>query len=219
MRGLITDLTEPDIPMSLQVAAQSVIDHLCALRGGGLLLSAMDGRLLIEWLDQGVQPALIMTALERVAERRRARRVKAPLSLRSCKGEVKKLRKKSLAGHLSAAHLTPPAEETTVALSGDPLAALAKAALEALDRLPSGAVEERSELALQIVRQFHLDAWQASTAQHVELRAAAETELHELRDKMDPVAWDAAVESVARDTLRRRYPMLSAAAVWDRLHR
>ena len=216
-RGLISDLTEPDIPVALEAAAQTVIDHLCALRGGGLLLSAMDGRLLVEWLDAGVQPALIVTALERVAERRRRRRVKAPLSLKSCKGEVKKLRKKGLGGRMSAGHLTPPSDETSSALRGDPLASLANAALEALDALPTGAAEERAEAALAIVRRFHLDAWEASTAEHPALRALAETELTELREKMDAVAWDAAVESVARDTLRQRYPMLSAGAVWDRL--
>jgi len=216
-RGLISDLTEPDIPLALEAAAQTVIDHLCALRGGGLLLSAMDGRLLVEWLDAGVQPALIVTALERVAERRRRRRVKAPLSLKSCKGEVKKLRKKCVGGRVSGAHLTPPVQETAAALRGDPLAALAMAAVGALDALPAGVAEERAEAALTIVRQFHLDAWDASAREHNALRAMAEAELTELREKMDAVAWDSAVESVARDTLRRRYPMLSAAAVWDRL--
>ena len=216
-RGLISDLTEPDIPPALEAAAQTVIDHLCALRGGGLLLSAMDGRLLVEWLDAGVQPALIVTALERVAARRRSRRVKAPLSLNSCKGEVKKLRKKCVGGRVSAAHLTPPVKEMATTLRGDPLAALAMTALHALDAVQAGVAEERAEAALTIVRQFHREAWDASAAEHNALRAMAAEELVELREKMDAIAWDTALESVARDTLRQRYPMLSAAAVWDRL--
>ena len=143
--------------------------------------------------------------------------MKAPLSLRSCKGEVKKLRKKCRGRRISGGHLTPPVEETSSVLRGDPLASLAMTALEKLDALPVGAAEERAEAALAIVRGFHLDAWEAAVGEHSALRALAEAELTELRQKMDAVAWDTAVESVARDTLRRRYPMLSAAAVWDRL--
>jgi hypothetical protein len=216
--GFISELTDPEVPKALEQAAQVVIEHLCVLRGGGLILSAMDGRLLVDWLDAGISPALIGTALERVAEKRRKRRVKAPLSLRSCRAEVKRLSKRQPAHHFSEAELAAPFKPMDRSIEAEPLATLVQRAVADLGRLAGGDLEERAERAMRVVRAFHRDAWEASTHEHDVLLAVAAEELDGLRESMDAVRWAAALESVARDILRKRYPMLSAASVWDRLH-
>ncbi|MBN1335669.1 MAG: hypothetical protein JXB39_06885 [Deltaproteobacteria bacterium] len=200
-----------DLPPGLRQAADRVVEHLCVLRGGGPFLSSVDARLLVGWLNEGVGPGLICTALERVAERRRRRRVKAPLALRSCRSEVTRLR----AG-VSDPRVPPAVREgASLPVKGD-LADLARATLEALDRL-SGGREARAEAAIDLVRRFHAAAWDAASSEHGALRATAAAELATFRQDMDPVEWEASVEEVARDLLRQRFPLLSASAVWDRL--
>jgi hypothetical protein len=204
------------VPEHLRESARAVVEHLSALRGGGLFLSGVDGVLLVDWLDSGVPPALIVVALEKSAERRRKRRVKSRLSLRSCKGEVKRLLRERPAS-ASAAPVAGPAP-TPAVLDGD-LAQLEAQANAALEALPGGDPATVSELAMAVVRRFHEQAWLAAEAEHPALKARAVDELADLRDAMDPVHWDEAVEEAARDILRQRYPRLSAVAVWDRLHR
>ncbi len=200
-----------DLPAGLREAADRVVAHLAVLRGGGPFLSSVDARLLVGWLEEGVGAALIGTALERVAERRRARRVKTHLALRSCRAEVKRLRSGAagLAGTVAAPTTAPPPAE------GD-LAALAEATLAALDGL-AGPREVRAELAIEVVRRFHAEAWEMAASEHEALRTAAATELASFRADMDPAEWELTVEEVARDLLRQRFPRLSASAVWDRL--
>lgn len=203
------------VPEHLRESARAVVEHLNALRGGGLFLSGVDGVLLVDWLDSGVPPALIAVALEKAAERRRKRRVKSRLSLRSCKGEVKRLLGQSPVGSSAAPRAAPgPAP---VVLRGD-LAQLEAQASAALDALPGGDPATVSELAMAVVRRFHEQAWLAAEAEHPALKAQATSELADLKDAMDPLHWDEAVEEAARDILRQRFPRLSAVAVWDRLH-
>jgi len=137
--------------------------------------------------------------------------VKTHLALRSCRAEVTRLRSGSprpAVGPVALPAVGPPPD-------GD-LAALARAALDALDRL-SGPREDRIEEAIGVVRRFHAAAWETAAAEHPALRAAAAAELAPFRPAMDPIAWEAAVEEAARDLLRQRFPLLSASAVWDRL--
>jgi hypothetical protein len=94
---------------------------------------------------------------------------------------------------------------------------LAARAQAELDALPGGDPATVSELAMAVVRRFHVDAWDAAELEHASLKAAASDELAEIRDAMDPAHWDEAVEEAARDILRQRFPRLSAVAVWDRL--
>ena len=196
------------VPEALREQAGQVVEHLCALRGGALLLSGTDAKLLVDWLEGGVSPALIALALERVAERRRKRRVRGRLSLRACKGELERLR----AGRHPPATQPPP----QAGPAGDP-EALEAEALAALAALPPSDPAGRAEAAMAIVRRFHLEAWRAAEAEHPALRARAAEELAGLRDALDPGAWDEAIEEVARDLLRQRHPRLSASAVWDSL--
>jgi hypothetical protein len=206
-----------DLPTALRDAADHVVEHLVALRGGGPFLSSVDARLLTGWLLEGVAPALLCTALERVAERRRRRRVKTHLALRSCRAEVKRLRAGApTEARPREAPATLPWEAPAPEGTGGDLAGLARAALDAIDRL-GGPWEGRIEEAIGVVRRFHAAAWEAASAEQPALRTAAASELAPFRADMDPAEWDAAVEEVARDLLRQRFPLLSASAVWDRL--
>lgn len=78
-------LPSPDPRESLdamQRAAETVRRHLVHLRGGAPFLSAADGALLVSWLEDGVPLHRILRGLEVAAEKRTARRVRAPLHLR-----------------------------------------------------------------------------------------------------------------------------------------
>lgn len=222
---------------------EQVRRHLVALRGGGTFLSAVDGRILVEWLEAGIPVALVATALERVAERRRKKRVKTPLALRSCRGEVRRLwerfRSEGLSGDpdgscpqgLPRAHAAAE-EPAPASLGGDgsesapepggpeAVARQTERRLEVLfarcGQVPPASL---ADAAMAEVRRFHEQAWEAAgEAERSRLRVLAEEELASLRDSLAHHRWDRAVEEVARDLLRQRYPGLSATAVWDRLH-
>jgi len=211
---------EPNaVPEHLRESAQAVVDHLGTLRGGGLFLSGVDGVLLVDWLDNGIPVALIVVALETVADRRRKRRVKSRLSLRSCKGEVKRLWKRGMPDRRAALRTGPTFASPPTALpAGDGLEGLAARASADLDALPAGDPATVADLAMAIVRRFHEQAWLAVGDEHAALKAAAAVELADFQRGMDPLHFEEAVEEAARDLLRQRYPGLSAVAVWDRLH-
>ncbi len=211
---------EPNaVPEHLRESAQAVVDHLGTLRGGGLFLSGVDGVLLVDWLDSGIPVSLIVVALETVADRRRKRRVKSRLSLRSCKGEVKRLLKRGVPDRRAALSAGPIlASPPPAAAVGDGLDGLAASATAQLDALPAGDPATVADLAMAIVRRFHEQAWLAASDEHPVLKAAAAVELADFQRSMDPLHWEEAVEEAARDLLRQRYPGLSAVAVWDRLH-
>ncbi len=204
-----------DVPEHLREAAQQVVEHLCALRGGGLLLSGRDAALLVDWLDRGIPAVVIVVALERVAERRRKRRVKSRLRLASCKGEVKRIWKKGVPGGEVALRVEPV---TSPPRGGTPLEDLAADAVARLEALGGGDPATVADRAMDVLRSFHEAAWVAAAAEHSELMARAAQELADFQEGMDPVHWEQAVEETARDLLRQRFPRLSAVAVWDRLH-
>jgi len=203
-----------EVPEALRRSVDQVVEHLVALRGGAPFLSGADGALLVNWLENDVPASLIVVAIERVAERRRKRRVKSRLVLGSCKAEVKRLLRKGLPGG-GAAPEPVPADQAD---QGGALAALERQALAALEALPEGLPAQRADVAMDIVRRFHVQAWDAAAEEHEQLLAAAEEELAGLRSGMSQRRWREALEEVARDLLRQRFPQLSAVAVWDRLH-
>ncbi len=204
------------VPEHLRESARAVVEHLATLRGGGLFLSGVDGVLLVDWLDSGIPPALIAVALERVAERRRKRRVKSRLGLRSCKAEVKRLWKQGLPQDAVALQATSPSA-AVVEPGAEGLDRLAARAMAELEALPTGDAASVADRAMAVVRRFHEAAWLAAEGEHESLKAAAAIELSDFRASMDPTHFDEAVEEAARDLLRQRFPQLSAVAVWDRL--
>lgn len=203
---------------ALQEAVDQITAHLALLRGGGLLLSSVDGRLLVSWLEQGVPVPLILAALEKAAERRRKRRVRTPLSMDGCKGVVKKLLESlpsvELRGWVKEEEAHRPHHEP----SGGELEALACSALRSIEELRDPDPLARADRAMAIVRGFHLEAWKLAGQEHEILRTRAAQELEGLREGMEESRFLEAVEEVARDLLRQRFPLLSAASVWDRLH-
>jgi len=192
----------------LQQAAEEVRSHLVVLRGGAPFLSPLDGRLLLEWLEAGIGVPAILRALEHAAARRRDKRVRAPLSLRSVRARVTKARHRVLPVEHEGSLAT-----LVEALRGeaDPLVQQAAEELAGL----RGSGDELAREALAVVRRFHEDAW--AQADRDSLIALATDELQDLRGKLDDKQWTAALEEVARDKLRARQPLLSATAIWDSL--
>jgi len=204
-----------DVPETLRLQVDEVVGHLVSLRGGGHFLSSRDGRLLVRWLDSGVSVAVIAVALDRVAQRRRQRRSRTPLSLDACRGEVKKLEKER-AIRVVAAPAVPAV--VTLERATDPEGE----ALSALDALFAGPRSEEdpsalADAAMAVVRRFQERIWEASAQVRTALLAEAEAELQDMKALLEGDDWSRTVEEVARDRLRRRYPRLSASAVWDRL--
>ncbi len=189
--------------MSRQDDAEQIQAYLVQLRGGGPFLSSYDGRLLLRWMDNEVPVPVVLQALDRAAEKRRRRRVKSPLSLRSAETAVKQAQ----AGGLE---LPAPA-------GPEPLREL----IEDLRR--SGGLEAR--IAEQLTGTTELQAAMAVLAKGLErawaqadraaLKAQAAEELFLLKETCSEAEFERACEEVARDLLRQRHPLLCASAAWD----
>ncbi|MFT4975294.1 MAG: hypothetical protein ACI8S6_001181 [Myxococcota bacterium] len=221
----IIDQRAPEQLAEMSQHAEDVRAYLVNLRGGAPFLSGADSQLLHGWLTDGVPVAVIMASLDRVAMRRRQRRTRGRMSLQSCRGEVRRMmgrarprptrRPGSLGGlgrlaeqigGLSMAPLLVPLRET---LAGE---------LLRLDAEGPADIEERARQAIAVCRRFHEGVWDAIIEQRQALLADAETELDSLRGLLRGTAWIAAVEEVARDRIRARFPLVSAQVIWDRLH-
>lgn len=175
--------------------AEAVRAYLVELRGGAPFLSSRDGRLLLRWMEDGVPVAFICQALDRAAEKRRRKRVKTPLSLRNAATAVKKWQ-----GAPEATACGPLAPLVELWRSGGE--GRAADALAAVSDLQGAIAVARAELER---------LWEA--ADRDALREQAIAELREL--ELDERALEAASEEVARDLLRQRHPLLSAAVIWD----
>ena len=225
---LAEEVVAGDVHASMREDAERVARYLVILRGGGLFLSATDGRLLVRWLDEGVSVLAILTAMERAVDRRRKRRIRSPLGLRNCRGDLARLLKSS--GTPRPAVSIRPTSPAPVAHSAagepweeaDPYSSIVRAALNALDALFSqqalASVDGVAQRAMGVIQRFHEYLWEAAVDERPQLLAAAAGELQGLEDSMTEESWQRAVEAVARDRLRSRYPLLSASVVWDRLH-
>ena len=114
----------------------------------------------------------------------------------------------SLAGEISAMTIAPG------------LKSLRSTLVEALTSISEDhtiAMEERARLAIRACRKFHEGIWNALSTQHAEMIADAAAELDALRSVLKENAWQAAVEEVARDRIRARFPLISAQEVWERI--
>lgn len=188
--------------------AEQVRAYLVHLRGGAPFLSGHDSRLLLRWMDEGVEVGLICRALDQAAEKRRIRRVKTPLSLRNAQTVVNKREPVPPAAKGALADVVQ-----ALASSDDPHEVQASVELAALSALEGEALVAA---AVDVARRTIEELWAA--CDRAALRAEAEEELATLRDMLDEGSWERALEGVARDRLRQRHPLLSAKHIWDTVH-
>ena len=218
-----TEKPNNNLAPTLEEKAEEVRAYLVAVRGGAPFLSAADGRLLVRWLEQGISVARILASVDEMAEKRRKKMTRGRLTLTACR--------RSIEGR------TPP-KTSEVALSNphptidfsDFIRELDHMIVpETLKRARTTLIQELSKLhrstdpehaataAVAACRRFHEDAWMAADTEHSALRSQALESLAALKNVLNPNALEAAVDEVARDLVRRRYPLVSARSVWDRV--
>jgi len=211
-----------DIPPQHQEKAEQIRAYLVHVRGGAPFLSGADCRLLIAWLDNQVSVLAITTAIDKVAEKRRAKRVRSRLTLNNCKGTLKKI--------LSNKSKTPKSLKSIKSLGLQGLAQqilqlnmpenIQSLQLQLAHKLSALAEEPSSdhvqaEKGIALCREFHEHVWLATTDQHGVLQERAEKELESLRTLLGPQHWREMLEEVMRDKLRSQYPIISAQSIWN----
>lgn len=193
--------------------AEQVREHLVALRGGAPFLSPFDAALLVDWLEAGLSVGAILRAVELAADKRRQKRSRIPLALRHARAALKAYQ--------------PPAEGSPAAgpraldplvgalREGDPVDRAVAARLERL--CEAGLEGEALALAAIDACRWGLGlAWEE--ADRPALLAQAARELAGLGEDWTPAQRAQAEEEVARDLVRQRHPLLSAARVWDTVY-
>ena len=227
-----------DIPSQHRISAQQVSDYLINLRGGAPFLSGADVRLLVQWLDDEIPVAAILCAMDKVALKRREKRVKTRMSLNVCKGTLNKLLFRKEAVEQS---LTQVDEEKEIAFPGLLLWAqkIKKSLPQLIEEYPQGNfAKEQMEMirsleglahqnlnrddtaskAIALISDFHEQAWREYGCHQSDFIVEAEEELENLRNFLTGSRWNEAVEEVARDRLRMRFPLLCAHTIWDILN-
>ena len=155
-------------------------------------------------------------------EKRRKKRTRGRLTLTACKriiegkknsptpiNRVESVEDEPLDGFVEAILAMPV--EATLETERDDLVRRLRTAMLADDP------ERMAMDAIAAVRAFHEAAWAKAAHRHKELRKQAGKELDSLSGVLSDDALQAAVEEVARDIIRRENPLVSAAAVWDRV--
>ena len=218
-------------PETHQDSAERIRSYLIGVRGGAPFLSGADCRLLVHWLDDQVPEPVILSAIDRVSLRRRAKRVRTRLSLNSCKGEVNRILNKSTVSVIAKEpsiiqeqnanglatlllkidkSLRPHSifinEQRTLLIALQPLT------------IDQRSIQEIANDAISLISDFHQLVWDESFDQHEVLTQQAEEELSDLQSLLPPIRWQEAVEEVARDRLRAQFPLLSAQMIWNSLN-
>ncbi len=206
----------------LEEDAETVRAYLVELRGGAPFLSGADSRLLVRWLEQGISVAVILSVLDAAAQRRRKRRGKGKparsrLTLSACRSAIEKC---------AAAPTVPKSAGLEEWLSelrhmgaSPALSAAKDKLLEEVGAIPSGDPDMVARAAIDACRGFQAAAWDAAEPEITELQDEARAQIQALEKVLDPRAFQAAVEEVARDMVHARFPLVSAKVVWDRLTR
>ena len=220
---MTTDNPPTQTSTTLEEKAEEVRAYLVAVRGGAPFLSAADGRLLVRWLEQGISVARILASVDEVAEKRRKKMTRGRLTLTACRRSVEGRRPSKptplatnepkptinfseFVHELEAMTVPPNLYKTRLAL------------IEELKSLGgSHDPEYAATTAVAACRRFQERAWLAAEEEHTELRTQARDSLAALKNVLNPAAFEAAVDEVARDLVRRRYPLVSARSVWDRV--
>ncbi len=212
---------------ALSMDAEEVRAWFVHARGGGPFLSGKDGRLLVDWLESGVPVSAILIAIEKVAERRQARRTRAPFHLDECTATLRKLlrhrparmqRSKErvdlgarLASTPNAAGAMP--DGGWGALTGSE-EALVQQTLQRLSLVSGRDPEECARAACALVREFHEELWSLMASQHEGLFAEARQQLADLSHLLG-AEMETAVRERARQMVRARHPQLSASRIWE----
>ena len=215
-------------------AAEEVRAYLVAIRGGAPFLSGADGRILLDWLDQGVPVPLILCCIDRIAARRQKTHSRSRLTLARCKSEVRKTwgalppPKAEAAPESAPGMAAPPLrralEELAMEIEEDPhnsseleaLRAELVTGLRALAARDGLALEPAATEAMRLCRLFHEQAWDQHSGRDA-LVEAAQAELASLQAVLDDGTWAALVDESARARLRTCCPQVSADKVWDTL--
>ena len=213
------------IPEHHQEKAEEIRAYLILVRGGAPFLSGADCPLLVKWLDEEISIAAITTAIDRVAARRRAKRVRSRMSLNVCKGELNKI--------LGQKTKTPRALKPIKNIGLEGLSqsirrlAVPQSLFPSKTKLVQTFVqlsqkdytdEALAEAAIQACRGFHEEAWRLCEDQHEALHQQSEEELSSLRNLLGEQHWREMVEEVMRDKLRSQFPLISAQSIWNAIN-
>ncbi|MEL6347524.1 MAG: hypothetical protein AAFV53_30720 [Myxococcota bacterium] len=218
------EIRSDDALQLLASQAEDVRAYLVNLRGGAPFLSGADSQLLLNWLSDGVPVPVILASIDRVAVRRRKRRTRGRISLHACRGEVRRMMgrgrarpapRRSAPGGL--ARLAIQIAALTIAPVLAPHRDALADELSKLDKDGPADLEDRARQAITASRRFHESVWETLTDQRQALLDDAAAELEPLKTLLKGTAWAAAVEEVARDRVRARFPLVSAQVIWDRL--
>ena len=211
----------PESP-DIATKAEEVRAYVVAARGGAPFLSAADGRLLVRWLETGVSVARILAAVDEVAIKRRKKRARGRLTLSSCRriieGKKNAPPPSNSVQPIADGQLERYAQALTDMPTSPELDSEKDRLVERIRRaMRAGDPEQVAMDAIAAVRAFHESAWSLAASRHPEIREQARAELSALSAVLSAEAFEAAIEEVARDIVRRENPLVSATAVWDRL--
>jgi hypothetical protein len=223
--------TGPDArPQS--ILAEEVRAYLVTVRGGAPFLSSSDGQLLVEWLDQGVPIAAVLSAIERTARRRTGRRVRTRLTLRACKGEVKKLfgtPESTPGGSPHGASASQQLTHAVLSAEVDRIASLEipdvarpahqalVASLRALST-SSGPPDEVMDELSAAVRTFHEALWDSTSALQAKFRAQAQASLAPLEAVVSAKVFSDLIDEQVRQSVRQLVPGVEVAPLWEQLN-
>ena len=206
--------------LSLADKAEEVRAYVVAVRGGAPFLSAADGRLLVRWLEQGISVGRILAAIDEVAERRRKKRTRRRLTLTACKRSIERP-----AAPTALARAPHPTTDVTLRAYAEELAAMdvephltgERDKLVARIWALKGSPERVTTDAIAACRAFQEAAWFAAQPTMATIREQAAVELQALASILKPDQLQACIDEVTRDIVKRRTPLVSAKAVWDRV--
>lgn len=206
---------------SVQDRAEEVREHLVSIRGGAPFLSPDDSFLLLRWLEEGISVAAIACAIERAAQKRRAARRRAALSLRDAKRHLKRFDSRKLHAKLSTpargdAH---PLESTIVALQQSTATDAQALARELRALSGQDSPETLGRAALAAIRSYHARRWDGLSVEDRDARLQkASEDLAYLHGAVSLTDLERLTEEVAREDLRGEHPELDASSIWEQLH-
>ena len=197
------------------------------------------------WLNGWMLPFLqcICTVIDKVALRRRKKRVKSRLTLNVCRGELNKMFKTEQQKSQKAWVSTQRVDQDTafeqlksrilaesLPVSIHPLRSKLIASIPYVYQVHLSnsdnfdlqdrkrRIEDQLQRTIKLLSDIHQKIYQETIDEHEELYFQAELELTSLRSILPPMQWRDAVDEVIRDKLRQRYPSLRVGVVWDMIN-